>query len=50
MAISDGKKYFQVRLDMDESTLRLRLEEHKPKAKSHHIWKHDDYDVVRIKA
>ena len=46
MAISDGKKHFQVRLDMDESALRLRLEEHKPEAESvYRIWKHDDYDV-----
>jgi hypothetical protein len=46
MVISDGKKHFQVCLDMDESAFRLHLEEHKPNAKSvHRIWKHDDYDV-----
>jgi hypothetical protein len=46
MAISDGKQHFQVRLDVDESALRLRLEEHKPEAEPvHSIWKHRDYDV-----
>jgi hypothetical protein len=46
MAISDEKQHFHVRLDVDESALRLRLEEHKPEAEPvHHVWKHCDYDV-----